>query len=212
MNRIPDYQLLSLNVGAARSIAAKRGTTGIFKSAVEGPVHVGKLGVAGDFIGDLDHHGGVDQAVYVYAQPDYEWWAEQLQSMLEPGTFGENLLVSGPSTQALCLGDRFEIGEVVLEVTSYRMPCVTLAARMGDARFVKAFNAAKRHGAYCRVLAEGHVTAGMAIKHLPFAGPKVTLVEMAEKDASDAEFVARVLQTPAHWKILRDFQQDHARS
>ena len=81
----------------------------------------------------------------------------------EPGTFGENLTIAGVETAQALIGDRLAIGDVLLEVTSPRIPCVTLAARMGDPGFVKRFRAAERPGFYCRVLQEGFVRAGDAV-------------------------------------------------
>ena len=107
------------------------------------------MGLESDTICDTENHGGVDQAVYVYGVPDYDWWAEALAKPLQPGTFGENLTVSDLESAGLQVGDRLEVGTVVLEVTSPRVPCVTLAARMEDPTFVKRFRAG---GAPRRVL------------------------------------------------------------
>lgn len=153
-------QLLSVNVGQARQIAAKSGWTGIYKEAVGTPVQVGREGLEGDHILDREHHGGPEQAVYVYTQPDYEWWTPQLGAAPQPGTFGENLLFSDLESAPVLIGQRFRVGEVVLEVTWPRVPCVTLAARMGDPAFVRKFRQARRPGFYARVLQEGAVQQG----------------------------------------------------
>ena len=122
-------------------------------------MRVTTLGLANDAICDVKHHGGVDQAVYVYGQADYDWWTAELGHELEPGTFGENLTVSKLESATLAVGDRLHLAEVVLEVTSPRIPCVTLAARMGDPAFAKRFRQAAP-GVYCRVIREGDVRAG----------------------------------------------------
>ena len=62
-------------------------------------------------------------------------------------------------------------------MTAPRIPCATLAARMGDPAFVKRFRAAERPGAYCRVIREGLVAAGEAVALEPFAGPRLGLPE-----------------------------------
>ena len=59
-------RLLSVNTGVPRAIEAKSGQTGIFKRPVSGPVRIGTLGLSGDHILDTEHHGGIDQAVYVF--------------------------------------------------------------------------------------------------------------------------------------------------
>jgi MOSC domain-containing protein YiiM len=199
----------SVNKGTLKPISAKSGKTGIYKLSQLSDVFVTKLGLANDEIGDLTHHGGVDQAVYLYTRPDLEWWSSELKTNLQPGTFGENILISEMTSAELCLGDRFLCGEVTLEVTSYRMPCATLAARMNDKFFVKRFNQAMKHGAYCRVISGGAICSGLEMHHQPYDGDKVTLAEMATAHPikkSDQEFVKRVLSTPAHWKTLRDLR------
>ena len=171
--------ILSVNVGQRTPIANAKasGITGIYKNPADGPVVVTPLGLDGDFIADTKHHGGIDQAVYVYGTADYDWWAAELGRPLAPGTFGENLTVAGLASGELAVGDRLRLGEVVLEVTAPRIPCATLAARMGDPAFVKRFRAAERPGAYCRVIHAGPVAAGEAVALEPFAGPRLGLPE-----------------------------------
>lgn len=153
-------QLVSVCVGEPRAVNSKSGWTGIHKQPVAGPVEVGPLGLAGDHILDTKHHGGPEQAVYIYTVPDYAWWAQALGRPLAPGTFGENLLFSGLESAAVRLGQRFQVGAVLLEVASARVPCVTLAERMGDPTFVRRFREARRPGLYARVLQAGPVQAG----------------------------------------------------
>src|SRR6185437_4343373 len=76
------------------------------------------------------------------------------------------------------IGDRFEIGDSLLEVSAPRVPCATFAARMGDPQWVRQFFAINRPGVYVRVLRPGTVEAGMPVRHLPFEGPRVTLTEL----------------------------------
>ena len=188
-------RLLSVNVGDEAPIegARKSGKTGIYKRPVQGPVEVLYGGLAGDTISDKQNHGGPDQAVYVFGAPDYEWWSEELGRDLPPGTFGENLTVSGLESAALCVGDRFGVGSAVLEVTAPRIPCLTLAVRMGDPAFLKRFRRAERPGVYCRVLREGEVRAGQPVAYSPYAGERVPVLEVfrAFFDGNPGEDVLR---------------------
>jgi MOSC domain-containing protein YiiM len=160
-------ELLSVNIGQSRPIATKSGSTGIFKEPQPGPVHIGALGLEGDTIVDTEHHGGPDQAVYLFGQPDYGWFAHSENRSMHPGLFGENLTISDLESAKIRVGDRFQIGDVLLEITWPRIHCVTLAARLGDPSFVKRFHAAKRPGVYARVLTEGFVQAGMVVEIIP---------------------------------------------
>jgi MOSC domain-containing protein YiiM len=191
----------SVNVGHRQAITAKSGWSGIFKSAQPGSVFVSTLGLVGDVIVDQDSHGGFEQAVYVYTRPDLDWWAKELGRDLAPGTFGENLLLSAGESAAFCIGDRLALGEVLLEITSHRTPCVTLAARMDDRKFVRHFTKARRPGFYCRVLAEGLVSAGMTAVITPFDGECLSVGELADARPYrnlESDLVRRILATPVH--------------
>jgi len=115
--------LLSINLGRPQllQIGKHATTTGIYKSPVEA-VQISTSGLMGDHIDDQEHHGGPDQAVYVYSIEDYDWWMEQLSEALPPGTFGENLTFSSFGPAPVRIGDRFRIGQVLLEVSAPRIP------------------------------------------------------------------------------------------
>ena len=197
-------RVLAVMVGAAERLAGKSGKTGINKRPVTGPVMVGPPGLAGDAICDLVHHGGVDQAVYLFTRPDYDWWERDLRRPLAPGTFGENLLLDGLESAELAVGDRLAIGPALLEVTSPRIPCGTLNHRMGDKGFGKRFMAACRSGIYARVLVPGSVAAGDGVELTRFDGPKLTLRELFDlypHKTPTPEFVARCLAAPVHHKL-----------
>jgi MOSC domain-containing protein YiiM len=205
-------QLISVNIGQERPIqnAKASGKTGIYKVPVSTPVQIHALGLPGDAICDTKNHGGLDQAVYVYTQPDYAWWSRELGTELEPGTFGENLTVSDLESAAVRIGDRLQIGEVILEVTSPRIPCVTLAARMGDAGFVKRYKEAERPGFYCRVIQEGTVQAGNAVTYVPYPGETISALEMFRdfyNPALDEATIRRHLAGPIHHKDRADKEE-----
>jgi MOSC domain-containing protein YiiM len=173
-------KLISVNTGEITPLPGVKGVgqTGIFKTPIDDPVAITAYGLEGDAIADTRHHGGVDQAVYVYGVPDYAWWAAELGRPLAPGTFGENLTIDGLESTRLSVGDRLHLAEVVLEVTAPRIPCATLAARMGDPTFVKRFRHAERPGVYCRVIVAGLAAAGEAVRLEPRRGPTITVLEM----------------------------------
>ncbi len=173
-------QLSSVNLGQERTIqnAKSSGKTGIYKIPVSVPVQVTQHGLNGDAVCDIENHGGPDQAVYVYGAPDYAWWSRALGRALTPGTFGENLTITELESAERLIGDRLHIGSVILEVTAPRIPCRTLAARMGDPAFLKHFREAERPGLYCRVLAEGYVQIGDAVMLEHYQGEPLAAIEL----------------------------------
>ena len=151
--------------------------------------------------------GGPDQAVYLYGQPDYDFFARELGRDLPPGLFGENLLVAGLESASICVGDRFAIGEVLLEATAPRNPCSTFAARMDEPHWVKRFHAAGRPGVYGRVLRTGAVEAGMAVTHTPFAGERVLVTELMRDYKNPAPDRMRwLLKAPIHRDLVAQYE------
>jgi MOSC domain-containing protein YiiM len=203
-------KLLSVNTSEAKPISdgKKSGSTGIFKMPRLGPVQIGFFGLEGDVQVDTENHGGKDQAVYIYSMDDYHWFSEQLGTLLEPGTFGENLTLSN-LPEPLYIGDRFEVGSVILEVTGPRIPCSTLAARMNDKEFVKTFSKANRPGIYARVIQEGVIQAGNPVKYHR-SKFEMTILEEFQffyQKYKSIEELERFLAVPISERSRRDYEK-----
>ncbi|WP_418907047.1 MOSC domain-containing protein [Glutamicibacter endophyticus] len=164
--------IVSVNVGTSRPNRAKNTPTGIHKQPVDqielrppGPKHGGLgSGVVGDFIGDRQHHGGDNQAVYAVAREELDWWGSELGRRLDDGMFGENLTTVGLDTDHALIGERWQVGEqVVLRVEGPRIPCGTFRMHMGEAGWLKRFVAHGLSGAYLSIERPGVVKAGDAI-------------------------------------------------
>ncbi|MER5372519.1 MOSC domain-containing protein [Streptomyces sp. NPDC002553] len=174
-------RLLSVNVGRPKIVPYSNhpdSVTGIDKRPVDGPVRVAApgpkgaagSGLAGDAVCDLRHHGGNDQAVYAVAREDLDDWERELGRALSNGAFGENLTTTGLDVSGARIGERWRIGpEVVLEVTSGRIPCRTFQGHVGEKGWVKRFTRKAATGAYLRVIVPGEIRAGdpVEIVHLP---------------------------------------------
>lgn len=176
-------RLMSVNVGLPRDVEWKGRTvrTGVFKRPVSGPRLVRRLNVDGDGQGDLGGHGGEQRAVLVYQLESYDYWSEVMQrDDLRPGHFGENFTVTGLSDDDVCIGDRYRVGDVVLEVTQPRVTCYRVGLRLEEPRMAAMLVSHRRPGFYCRVLQEGQVQAGQDIVKIG-SGPEQ--LSVAEIDA-----------------------------
>lgn len=158
--------LQSVNVGSARLLRAKAGSTGIDKMPTAdrvavrapGPRQPGASGLAGDTVCDAKHHGGDVQAVYAYAREDLDWWQAELGRPLRSGLFGENLTTAELDVTGALIGETWRIGDrVVLQVTCPRIPCATFATWMSEAGWLRRFTGEVRPGAYLRVLSPGKI-------------------------------------------------------
>ncbi len=209
--------LISVNIGEERPLknGKRTGTSAIFKEPTTQPVAIGALGLAGDVIIDTENHGGVDQAVYVFGRPDYDWWEGHIGRELPNGIFGENLTIADLESQRFSIGDRLQVGAVLLEVTAPRIPCASLAARLEDPQFVKKFRFAERPGLYCRVLKTGTVTAGDPVTYLPLTGAGITILESfrffyAHDDLNEAT-IRRYLAAPIDIRSRHWFEDELAK-
>ncbi len=194
-------RLISVNIGQKQT--QQKGnqleTTGIYKLPVQEPVEIKPLGIPQDVICDEKNHGGPDQAIYIYGTVDYDWWSNELGKKLEPGTFGENLTVSELESTQFNIGDRLHIGNVILEVTAPRIPCSTLAGRMGDPKFVKRYRHGERPGLYCRVIQEGIIRMGDEVGIEEYAGETISILQMFRDyydNHKNEEMLRRHLRAP----------------
>jgi len=199
--------IVAVNVGLIREVVWRGSIvrTGIWKEPV-GTRAVALRGVNldGDDQADRRVHGGVDKAVYAYAEEDYRYWADEEGVRTQPGLFGENLTVRGIELRNAVVGERWRIGSTLLEVAQPRLPCYKLGIRMDDARFPKRFLAAARQGAYLRIIEEGELRAGdiIGVVHRPDHG--VTLGHMVEavRDRRRAAALLRAPRLPDFWRRL----------
>ena len=174
-------RLLSVNVGLPRDIEWKGRTvhTGIWKDPLPGRCRVGRLNLDGDGQGDLAGHGGEQRAVFVYQIESYRYWEEQLKRTgLVFGQFGENFTVEGLPDDVVCIGDRYQIGSALFEVTQPRVTCYRVGIRMNEPRMPALLTSSGRPGFYLRVLREGEVGAGDDIVKLGEAQERMTVAEI----------------------------------
>jgi MOSC domain-containing protein YiiM len=150
--------------------------TAFFKNAVAGPVALGRLNLAGDRQADLRVHGGPDQAVLAYSADHYRLWRAEL-GLLEmgPGGFGENFTIGGQSEAGVCIGDVYQVGDAIVQVSQPRGPCYKISWRWNRPDLLARVETTGRHGWYLRVLEEGTVQAGLDLVLLDRPNPTWTI-------------------------------------
>ena len=119
-------RLLSVNVGLPRDVAwnGKTVRTSVWKTPVKERRWARKLNVEGDAQADLSGHGGEQRAVFVYQMDSYHYWERILgRKDFTFGQFGENFTVEGLSDDEICIGDRYQIGDAVFEISQPRVTC-----------------------------------------------------------------------------------------
>ena len=173
-------KILHVCTGRARQVrfGNQLALSAIAKSAIEGPVEVRPLGLAGDEQADLAHHGGLAKAVYAYPSEHLPFWQTvraQAQvalwdEPLAPGLLGENLLLQGVREHELWIGDRLRLPGCELAVSEPRNPCFKFNAVMGFAQASKLMAQSGYCGAYLAVRHPGQICAGDVAELVP--GPR----------------------------------------
>ncbi|HLM87684.1 MAG TPA: MOSC domain-containing protein, partial [Streptosporangiaceae bacterium] len=196
-------RLVSVNVGLPQDVSWHGRTvrTAVWKRPVGGPCLARRLNLDGDGQGDLAGHGGVYRAVFVYQLGSYDHWRRELgRDDFEFGQFGENFTVEGLADDQVCVGDRYQIGEALFEVTQPRVTCYRVGIRMNDARMPALLVSHHRPGFYFRVLREGAVQAGDEVVKVAAGEQAMTVAEidaLLYLPGHPREQVERALRIPA---------------
>ena len=211
-------QVLSVNVGAVREFEyhGRPAKSGIWKSPVAGRIAARGVNLDGDDQADREAHGGPDKAIYAYAVEDYRWWERKMGRPFAYGEFGENLTTEGIDVNQALVGERWEIGTAVVEISEPRIPCWRLGVRMNDPVFPRRFAEAMRPGAYQRIVVEGSVGAGDEIRVVARPGHDLTIRDVFRIYVRDRDEVERLLAVPQiseSWKRwATDFLEKRKRS
>ncbi|WP_313802807.1 MOSC domain-containing protein [Cytobacillus sp.] len=192
-------EILSLNVGMPREVKfqQKDVSTGIFKKATDEALYLSYLNFEGDGQGDLVHHGGREKAVCVYPYEHYPFWENELNRPLEYGSLGENLTIKGLLETDVCIGDVFELGKAIVQVSQPRQPCYKLTIRHGVPDMLLKVQQTGYTGFYFRVLAEGVVSKddGLSLLH---RHPKEITVSFANRimhrEKNNIEGIKQILE------------------
>ncbi|MFB3161050.1 MOSC domain-containing protein [Neobacillus sp. 179-J 1A1 HS] len=144
--------------------------SGIWKEQCE-ELFAGFNQISGDQVANPEYHGGAERVVCVYPFEHYEHWESVFGKPLTPSAFGENLTLIGMKEDQVCIGDVFQIGEAVLQVSQGRYPCSTINKRNNNNLLLKRIVETGYTGYFFRVLEEGKITADAQIKKL-FSHPE----------------------------------------
>jgi MOSC domain-containing protein YiiM len=113
--------------------------------------------------------------------------------------FGENLTTSGIDVNEAEVGERWRVGEALLEIASVRIPCNDFKGWMGlnganNRAWVKRFTMVGRPGPYLRVIEEGLIGPGdsLSVEHKP--GHGVTVSTMFKALTTDPTLLPELLK------------------
>lgn len=199
----------ALLIGSLSPIDDRGTLSGIDKHPALGPVHLGTTGFAGDHQGDLKRHGGPDKAVHHYPRDHYQIWVDEIGSVArlrQPGAFGENISALGLTESDVAIGDRFRLGEALLEVSQGRQPCWKLNRRFDLPDMARRVQQTGRTGWYYRVIETGMVSPDDRMQRVERRHPEWTVarlwhylyVDTLNREALSA--IADLAILPPNWR------------
>lgn len=215
MNLIDTTYLVSIQVGLPRNLGIEGATdpmdrpwsTGFFKEPIAHAVRVGKTNLDGDGQADLRHHGGPEKAVLAYAAEHYcEWQQDLMRPEIGYGAFGENFTIAGQTESSVCIGDTYEVGDALVQVSQPRQPCWKLSRRWRIKDLALQVQQTGRTGWYFRVLREGFVEPKHPVVLVDRPYPQWTIAranEIMHHRLNDREVAAELAACPllaANWQ------------
>ena len=138
------------------------GDSAIFKTPILSTLELSRLGLQGDEQADQRVHGGADRALCHYPQEHYEYWQQQypaLANIFMTSAFGENLSTIGMNETNVHMGDVYQWGNSLIQVTQPRSPCYKLNGLTGIDDFALTMQESGKIGWLYRVIRTGMVSA-----------------------------------------------------
>jgi MOSC domain-containing protein YiiM len=194
--KVPCIEQIKFNILQIPQYNGHPAKSAIWKTPVAGRIAARGVNLEGDEQADRKAHGGPDKAVYAYAVEDLFWWEQEIRRSLQYGAFGENLTTEGIEVNDALVGERWQIGTTVLEVSEPRVPCWRLGVRMNDAMFPRRFTHALRPGAYLRIVVEGNVGAGDKIRVVEKPDHDLTVRDVFRIYTRDRDEIGRLVAIP----------------
>lgn len=151
--------------------------TGLFKMATEDQIWLGKTGLTGD----EGHHDVLDKALFTYPIKHYAYWKQKLESeMITAGDMGENLSVLEMDEFTVCVGDIYQFGDAIIQVSQPYQPTWKLARKIRKLDFAMQMQNNGRTGWYFRVLQAGNVLSRIDIELIERPHPEWSIASCNE--------------------------------
>lgn len=194
------FTIQGLFVGRPKPLkGTTRGMSSIARGQVQAPLKVLTHEIQGDEVQNKKHHGGPDRVLHQYPLEHYQYWKTQypLSQMLYPSSIGENLTSIGLVESEVCVGDIYQIGSVVAQVTEPRKPCGVIDQHIEIKGLFKRVEKEYRCGWFYRILQEGEIDLDSSVKIIESGFKEFNLVEVMKKslhDTSDRDYLERLSQ------------------
>ncbi|GIO25621.1 MOSC domain-containing protein [Ornithinibacillus bavariensis] len=182
----------------------KQWESGMFKKSTNEKVWLGKTGLVGDEVADKKNHGGPEKAIFAYNVGHYEYWQQELINKdIGIGAFGENLALLFLDEDTVCIGDTYQLGTAIIQVSQPRRPCWKPARRFRTMDFALRIQESGKTGWYFRVLREGSVQEGMELNLIDRPYPNWTIT-VCNRVMYDKKAELKLIKELANCELLAE--------
>lgn len=214
-----NIDIISINIlGKAQVITAdhQSAKTAFCKLPIDDEhIGLGMTSFQGDMVQDKKHHGGNDKAICCYNSDHFLKWKNELDFELGPAAFGENLTLKGESAHEnnVFIGDRYQLGEAVVEVSEPRGPCYVIGIRYNFKQFPVHLQQTGFTGYYLRTIKPGMVKITDKLVHLSTHPEKISVMNVnfvRYHDPKNKEWIERLInltELSGDWREM--FEKKH---
>lgn len=195
--------LLGIYAGKVSHLGTDGQPSAIIKQRITAEQAIHHAGIASDTQADRRVHGGPEKALHHYAAENFARLQQQFPAsaaLLQAGSIGENISTTGLTEAHACIGDIYQLGSAVIQISQPRRPCWKIDARyeqQGITRFIEQTGCT---GWYYRVLQPGTVAPEdrMQLLEQPHAGFSIQqLNTLNHEPRPDMGWLQRWAQLPA---------------
>jgi MOSC domain-containing protein YiiM len=179
-----NIQITSINIlGRAELLISdhQKAMTAFRKVRIESAgINLTHTGFVGDMVKNTKHHGGNDKAICCYNSDHFEKWRNELGFDLEQGAFGENLTLSGENAHEsrVYIGNRYQLGEAIVEVSEPRGPCYMIGIRYNYKKFPILLQTSGLTGFYLRTIKAGFVKNTDKLIHISSHPEQISVMDV----------------------------------
>jgi MOSC domain-containing protein YiiM len=192
-----EMKIVSLNIGMPRKLKTvdQEFVSGVGKQRVE-KAYLTKEGFENDGVELTKFHGGPDRAVLFYCYDHYRAWEEEFKKQLIVPVFGENITIAGLSEADVHIGDVYQIGEALVQITQSRIPCNTLSKYNEEDTLLGKLVSTGFTGYLGRVLQEGWIEGDSTITRISRVPHSISVLQSNElyfHDKDNVEGIKKLL-------------------
>lgn len=185
------------------------------KDVIEEALVVKSTGIDGDNLQPYNGPYKEEIALYAYSAQHYSFWQEYLETEAVPlGIIGENMLVRYMDEYSVCIGDIYEVGGAILQVSQPHLAHWGVSVRMKRDDFAKQMQETGRIGWYFRVLQAGQVQSEDEFILIERPHPEWTIAAAHELLHFNFEKLSRIYELATCSELglyWRDILQGHLR-